>query len=365
MLQFIDGFDHYYITNDAGFQGGGAAMGQKWDAQFSNGEIYPRIGTGRFGGNALLLQTSGGGGSTTKDLTTPQAELIVGFAYKPHVSILHDVRVEFVNSIGGVIKAILDSTTGIITVDIPGTAGVCASSPVITNGSWQYIEFKVLEHDTAGTVEVKRNGSTVCSATALDTGVTGGKLTNVRFVATNNGQLDYIDDLYLLDTTGTTNNDFLGDCRVATLHAVSDGATNNFTLFDDGTQTYSPITDNFSAVRNEPDLTIARDHNYVESGLIGAREIYNPAAFTDEIIAIHGVQVVNNAKKTSTGVLKYRDEMTIAGIQYDNGTDVATGTGDYHMSTFIRDTDPSDNLAWTVAKVNAVGVGFTITVKEL
>jgi hypothetical protein len=360
----MDGFDHYYITNDVGFTGGAAATGQKWDAQFSNGVMYPRLDSGRFGGRALLIRTSGGGGSITKNIDTPNGEMIVGFALFLAPTSVHTTRVTFTNSLGAAINCDINAVTGLIEVDRAGTP-LATSTAVLNNGLWQYIEFRVLEDNVAGEVEVKLNGSTVVTATGLNTGASSGLLTHLVVAATSNLQLDYIDDLYLIDTTGATNNTFLGDSRITTLPTLSNGATNDFTLFDDGTQSYSPIFINSEAVRNGEDATIGRDHNYVESGLIGAREIYNTVAFTETPITIHGVQVVTNARKTSTGVLKYRDEITIAGTQYDNGADITASTGDYQMSTFIHDTDPSDSAAWTVAKVNAVDIGFTITVREI
>ena len=57
--------------------------------------------------------------------------------------------------------------------------------------------------------------------------------------------------------------------------------------------------------------------------------------------------------------------MVIAGTRYDSGTEVTATAGDYSMSTYIRDTDPSDSAAWTASKVAAVGSGFSITFREI
>ena len=365
-LQFMDGFDHYYLSNDVGFQGGAAATGQKWDGNLSNGELYPQLDSGRFGGRALRLKASTGAASINKIIPTPRDEFIVGFAYRPAAGATHDTQISFTMSGGGFTILKLQPNTGQVVIDTPVTPAVVTSGTgIITNGLWHYIEFRVLEHNSAGEVECKINEVTVATITGINTGADSGLMTLLTVAATSNAMLDHIDDLYLLDTTGSINNDFLGDSRISALPTLSNGATNNFTLFDDGTQSYSPIVVNSEAVRNGEDATVGRDHNYVESGLIGAREIYNHVAFSASPITIHGVQVVNNARKTSTGVLKYRDEITIAGTQFDNSVDVIASTGDYHMSTYIRDTDPSDDAAWTVDKVNDVDIGFSITVREI
>ena len=74
---------------------------------------------------------------------------------------------------------------------------------------------------------------------------------------------------------------------------------------------------------------------------------------------------MNNVKKTDAGTLRYLDSMTIGGLQFDNAVDVTATSGDYRMSTYIRDTDPSDSGAWTEAKIAAVGSSLTITFREV
>lgn len=367
----MDGFGHYYLSNDVGFTGGSAALGQKWDSSFFGGEMYPSIiaGEGRFEAGALRIRASGGQSWVQKNAPTAVDEMIVGFAFFPRATTFHTTLVRFNYSDAGSALLTLDMTTGTASVTTSGGATATSAAALLNSGAWQYIEFRIKVHATAGEIEVKLNETTIATSTAVDTGTTGVLISSLRLESTNNLQLDFIDDLYLLDTTGATNNTFLGDSRIAVLHPNGNGAVNNFTLFDDLTQSYSPITTNSDAVRNEGDRTIGRDHNYVESGLIGAREEYdNESMFNAGAIAVsavHGVQVVNNTKKTATGTLKYRDEMTIAGVNFDKGTDQTANTGDYQMSLFIRDTDPSDSAAWTEAKVNAVGSGFVITEREI
>lgn len=357
-LQFIDGFDHYFVSNDAGFLGNQAATLQKWDAAFL-GQMSPENATGRFGGNAMAVTGSGGEGWIQKNLPTPRDEMIVGFAFKSQTA--HQAEMRFGLVSGGWIEIQLDFAGGVINAVNDDASVSVVSANILSENVWAYIEFKVKVHATAGTVEVRKNTTPVITLASHDTGTTGDTITNIRLRATSNLQTAHADDLYVADTTGAVNNDFLGDCRVDLLYTNEDGATNDFTLTSDDISHVA----NWQTVAKAPDITRDRDHHYVESGLIGAREDYGNDTYTENPTTIHGVQVVNNARKTSTGVLKYRDEMTIAGVQYDKGTDQTASTGDYHMSTFIRDTDPSDGLVWTTAKVNTVGSGFVITVREV
>lgn len=371
-LQYIDGFNHYHTTNDVGFTGGAAATKQKWDATFQGGEMFPVVGEGRFndGNNThkgMHIQASSGDSWIKKNLTTDRDEVVVGFACISKSA--HQVEMRFEYTSGGWIELRLDYNAGTVAV-VNNDVGVnVVTAAILSQDVWNYMELKVKVDATAGTYEVRIDGVDVLSGVAADTGTAGDVITAIRFRARNNLQDAFIDDLYVLDTTGATNNDFLGDVRVDVLIPKANGATNNFTLFDDGQATSSPMgaTDNFLAVQNVGNLLIGRDHNYVESGLVGASEEYTNKTMADVGLtpsSILGVQIVNNAKKTSTGAIHYKNEMIIAGAAFDDGTTVVSTGGDYHMTTFIRDTDPSDSGAWTIAKVDAVGSGFSITFKE-
>lgn len=365
-LQFMDGFDHYFLTNDVGFQGGAPCMAQKWDSGLLNGSIHPDLTKGRFALGALTMEATGGQGHVQKNATTNRDEMVVGFAFLPDPSRTDLTRIHFRLDDGNNVKMNIDMNTRAFSVQVNDVTTVASSSAVLTAGAYQYIEFKVKIHSTLGTVEVRHQGVNVASASGINTGTTGSLINGLRLEANNNAQKDFIDDLYWLDITGSDNNDFLGDVRVDVLYPSANGNDNDFTLFTDGQ--VADIDVNFEAVLNNTDFTLGRDHNYVESGLVGAREDYDNASLADIGVTpstIFGIQVVNNTKKTDTGTLRYKDEMTIAGVQFDSGSEVTASAGDYTMSRFIRDTDPSDNAAWTVAKVDAVGSGFSITFREV
>lgn len=88
-----------------------------------------------------------------------------------------------------------------------------------------YVEVKFVIHDTAGSVEVRVDGTTVLNLTNQDTrNGTPTTANTLRF-----GPFMYIDDLYILDTTGSTNNDFLGDVKVVAVLPDSDGTHTDFT----------------------------------------------------------------------------------------------------------------------------------------
>ncbi len=296
--------------------------------------------------------------------------MIVGFAFLPKITSAYATEIQFAFGNGDTCTMTLDMGTGRIEVDSSNgqTSETTAASLLVAN-VWQYVEFRAKSGSSTGEVEVYHNEVQVINAINQDTGGEGENIVTLRIRATDDLQQEFIDDLYLLDTTGSVNNTFLGDSRITAMYVLGDGAVNNFTMTTD----ISGETFNWQGVHESPSTALNakhdRDHSYVESGLIGAREEYDNStmavAGAGAVSVVHGVQVVNSSKKTSSGVLKYKDEMIIAGTRYDNGVDVIATTGDYHMSTFVRDTDPSDSAVWTEAKVNAVGSGFVITVRDI
>jgi len=357
-LQFIDGFDHY--SNFGGTAG--ARMLQKWDATFFAGQMFADPLTGRFVLGALRIESTAGSAWVQKSVITARDEMLIGFAYLPNAATFHITNVSFQYDDAEVASLQLNPTSGIITLSTTSGASVNTVGSTLTSGVWQYIEFKVKIHATLGTLEIKHNEVSVASNTGLNTGTTGALVQAIRVESTSNLQEDYIDDLYLADTTSATNNNFLGDSRVSALYPKSNGAVNDFSP--------TPATsDNFEVVNElKSELSVLGAEQYVESGLIGARENYVQDTMAERGLTpstIFGVQVVNSTLKTDAGTLRFKNEMTIAGVQFNDGTEVTAVTGAYKMATFIRDTDPSDSAAWTEAKVDAVGSGCAITFRQI
>ncbi len=354
-LQFIDGFDHYSAAGAPA----GASMTQKWDATFFAGAMFPDVGTSRFGGQALRIESTAGSAWVQKSVITQRDEMIVGFAFLPKATGTHTTKIHFIYDTGDSAVLSLNMSSGGASILTTSGASAASAASTLVAGVWQYIEFRVKVDDTVGELEIKRNGVQIANGTSLDTGTTAEVIQSLRIESTSNLQTDHIDDLYLLDTTGSDNNTFLGDSRISVLYPSANGGSNDFTFTGVG------VTANFEAV---DELLIDEDTTYVESGLIGAREDYINEDFTDIGVVpttVHGVQVCNGTLKTDTGTLRFQNEMTIAGTQYTDGTEITATSGEYHISTYIRDTDPSDNAVWTEAKVATTGSGCSITFRQI
>ncbi len=345
-LLFLDSFDHYSVLDE------------KWDSQFFGSNIKPITSQGRFTPGALQIIGAGGGGNVTKNLDpTTSQEIIAGFAYNNINADIYRGLFWFSDNLGNIAQLIINTTTGVATLTYNGHTATTAVS-IFTGSAWQHVEIRIKAHNTLGELEIRRNGSNEASTVTVDTfpaGFTG--FVSFTVGADNNLQFHAIDDLYILNTEGATNNTFAGDTRITVLRPKANGLDNNFTPFG--------ASSNFEAV---DDTIHDQDTTYVEAGQLGAQEKYDNVNFTDLGInpgTIFGVQVVTAAKKTDAGQLKYKDQMIIGGIEFDNGVDVIATSGTYQMTFFIRDTDPSDDATWTEAKVAAVGSGIEITFREV
>ena len=346
-LLFLDSFDHYDV------------MDEKWDSQFFGGNIKPVLTEGRFTPGALQIKGSGGGGNRAKNLDPLTSDhIIAGFAYNNTGSDQYVGFFYFTDNLSQKAQLNVDATSGVGTLTYKGHTLNTAGS-IFTGSAWQHVEFRIKVHASLGELEIRRNGATVASLVTIDTssvGFTGFESFHVE--ANNNAQNHHIDDLYIFNDQGTTNNTFAGDTRITVLRPSANGLDNNFTPFGAGT--------NFEAV---DDAIHDQDATYVEAGQLGAKERYTQFDFSDLGISpgtIYGTQVVNAAKKTDAGQLKYKDQMIIGGIAFDNGQDdVIATSGTYQMTFMVSDTDPSDGGAWTEAKVAAIGSGIEITFREV
>jgi hypothetical protein len=115
------------------------------------------------------------------------------------------------------------------TVVVIGAAG---SVPRLT---WHYIEWQLSRVNL--TTEVRVNGATLYSGAVSSAGQIE------RFwCERNRGHTYYLDDLYILNSLGSVDNDFLGPVRMEALAANADGSRSQLTP-STGTAHYSLIND--------------------------------------------------------------------------------------------------------------------------
>ncbi|MHA1948738.1 MAG: hypothetical protein ACW99G_03230 [Candidatus Thorarchaeota archaeon] len=333
-LLFFDGFTHYTDILD------------KWDF-FSGSPTFQASG-GRFFGDSLQFNSAE---PIEKFFGTGKDELVVGFAFKPVSSPSSTgIFMEFTNGdypSNGHASLQFDSVTRNFDLYTSGVFRGSTSTWLL--GEWRYVEMKIKVGDPTGTYEVKVDGVTELSATGTDTVATSGedKISIVRLGVGSSNGINEIDDVYILDTAGSVNNDFLGAVTVETLSPTSDGTTTNFTR-SSGTANYEMVDD------AAPD----GDTTYNSSSTATNKDTFGFENMTTVAGTIHGVQTYINGRKQDAGLRELSDVIRHSATDYD-GTSSALNQG-YYKHTEVHETNPGTATAWTISDVNGAEFGYKI-----
>jgi hypothetical protein len=221
-LLFIDSFDNY----------GTADLAKKWTSVGTYTTIVPNQGRWK-GGGALRTLISGFGGGFHVEKAVPNSDtLIVGCnVYIPSGT----------GELNGI--TFLDGNSQQIMVNFPSgqivirksnlfTTEVARSAKFMATNAWNFLEVKVRFHATLGSIEVRANGETILNLTNINTLDSANAYANkvrLGFTGSASGTYDVLwDDLYICDTTGTENNNFLGEIRIDGFVPTADGSRSDF-----------------------------------------------------------------------------------------------------------------------------------------
>ncbi len=344
-LIFIDGFDHYATAD----------VTDKYLSSAGEG-----IDTTDFRSGLGALKFSGSNGQITVAVPN-QVTYIVGFGFKISTPQTLDTR-DLVNfnedspALGTHVTLQLtgDKKFRVIrgnNVDFLGTLGTTTDRFDLNDG-FHYIEFKVTVDDSTGSFELKLDEESVLSVTGVDTRNNDaieaplGVIKEIVFNQVPGSVNDtFYDDLYICDTTGSKNNDFLGDCQVTTIFPKADGA-----LEDWATQSG---TDSFAMVdENPPD----DDTTYVQSNVSTEQDSFDMDDVSS-MTTILGIQLTEYSRFL-TGAASIKHLVRVNSTNFLGNTKVLAATFDFHMHVFEDDPDISNN--WTISGLNAAEFGMEV-----
>ncbi len=230
-----------------------------------------------------------------------------------------------------------------------GTTALATSSNTFSIGAWYYLECKAKINSTTGTYEVRINGTStgwIPAVTGANTRNGGNnQVTGTRLGWTTGNQGIQYDDLYVCDTTGSVNIDFLGPQVVETVRPM--GAGN-----------YSQWTPNLGLnFSNVNDLQTDNDGTFNQSSTAGQKDSF----VMSDLSAggtVSAIQHVLYAKQ-SVGA-----QRSIRPVQRSGGTDFAgatvnTGTS-YTMALDLDDVNPATGAAFTPFEINAAEFGYEL-----
>lgn len=353
-LLAFDGFDNYAANgSDLLDRRGG---GLQWAALYGATTASPgRVGVGSYmavdrasylRGTLTMQVPSGYIGAAIRVLNfaqpnNPSITMVDRLSNQPQVLFVLNVERQAVDIYRGVIG---------------GPSVLIGASPnnSLTLAAWNYVEFFATISQSAGVVMIRSNGQTIYSASGLNTQNT----TNAYFDGFDlNGppaptdSVMHVDDLYVCDSTLGPGpypfNNFVGDVRVATLNPIGAGGTTQWTpLANTNWQEVSEVANDHDA-----------SYNYTTT--VGAEDLFNFADLPATISQILAVQITGSYRKDDAGTHLLTQQIL-------SGATAAAGAAysiplDYVYLNDFWVTDPNTSGGWTIAAVNALQAGYTLT----
>lgn len=345
-LLFMDGCDHYDTDT---------VVGTKYVSKAS----YAVVSTsgGRFGGGALKLGTPGQwAGSFTAVFPAANA-LVVGCSYT--FTAFYGSSIVFRLLSGAISQCgVFVNTNGSLEVrrgGVSGTAvtGGLSAAGIVTAGVWYRIECKVKLDDSipAGSCEVRVNGATVLTvATGQDLNNAGGNVADgISILPGNIGgghSNDTVDDIVVMDQSGSELNDWLGDVRIETIYPNGAGTH----------QDWSPSTgsDHAAVIDEAPPNTT----DYIYSDTSSEKDTSALGNLGVTLSDIYAVQVNSYAAKDGAGDISIRNLIRSAG-EDEVGATAALSSSWLGVSS-IHTKDPKTDAAWSQSAVDALEAGVEV-----
>jgi hypothetical protein len=248
---------------------------------------------------------------------------------------LEQAHVEFVSNAGSFEFAIKRAGTTIFT-----------TSSAFAYGVWHYFEFKLTLDTTTGAYEIRQNESTIASGSSVNLANTGSDQADgfaIRFTSNVSTSL-FLDDIYVLDTTDSVNNDFKGDSVVEGILPNANGATIQWTNLGGSASNFQNVDDA---------ATTPTDGTNANSGdTLGEKDLYALGDLTQITGDVHGVQVGVQLALDTAGTrdvdVRFRDQTTSEAV-IDTHT-VASTT--YDEFTTILDENPVTTNPWSISDID-------------
>jgi len=233
-----------------------------------------------------------------------------------------------------------------------GTILATGTTPIYTT-TWYYVEAKMTVNNSTGAAIVKVDEAEDINVSGVDSQLQSTDEIGYFIFGLNENfgnYYFYIDDLYLLDTTGSVNNDFLGPVKVEGIQPNGNGYNSDFTGSD------ADKIDNYLLVDEVPN---DGDTTYVESDTVSDIDSFTYSNLTGDIGTIHGVKINSIAKKTDTYERNFENFVRISSTNY-MGSEKVPSTS-YNNYYDIWEENPNTSTGWTESDVNGLEAGITIS----
>lgn len=352
-ITLVEGFDHVNTTALLGTKG--------WTIELNSQGTHSLV-TGRLSGRASRHFCGGADNSysSMRKSFTASTTVVVGFALRMDVlpggswggiALLYDA------GFTTLLATLAVNSSGLLSFRNSANTQLAVGTTVLATNTWHYIELKVVFNGASSSVRVRLNGADEIASTTVTLGSTAAGFLRFYFsygtspystFAWINRTID-IDDVYVLDTTGTDATDLLGDVHVETIYPSSDGANDQWTA-DTGTNSAARVSE------TSPD----GDTSYIYSSVVNQKTTFNMGDLAILSGTVYAVQSNLYARKDDAATRQICSVVRQGGSDFD-GSNKALGTS-YDTKQQLYENDPSDSADWTISKVNSAEFGVKLTV---
>ena len=346
-LRWIDGFETYGVTpgnNSVGLIG-------KYTSNFGDATSFT-VRAGRQASDFAMRIAS----SITMIAPTfsNDSTWTVGFGFKQDF-FTNEQDILYFNDGGTVQCSVSVSSDGELRV-YRGTGGGggallgMTAGARLRSGIWCYIEVKIKFNTTTGTVDVCVNGSNVLSLTSKNTAASGtGQASKISLAGSANGvDHTYVDDFYILDSSGSNNTTFLGPQKVTAVLPSADGGTLQWTP-NSGSNHYDRVNE------NPHDSSTS----YLSDSTSGHVDVWSKSATVASIANIKGIQQ-NTVFETDSGSAFSVIQRLVSGGTTSDDSGTAGTNGTYKTASRVIETDPNTGSLWTQANLDSATIGIKV-----
>lgn len=351
MLRWVDGFEHYGITESHMLEGvGGAAAWSQITSEFDLSTTNPATGTYH-----IRMDSGGASGGSTLRRALGQTTQVAGFGYRFSLDDLPAEEsadpldaalqmVDFRDVSNGQQCRVQMGTEGSVAAYRSSTI-LGRSDPCVAPGGYHHFEAKAKIDNTTGYIEVRVNEVTVLNLTGIDTQTTANAEASQLRIAesgtvTETAQFGFmdIDDCFAWDDDASdaenTVVDFVGDKGVYYLPVNADTAEADWTL-SSGATGYSLL-----------DELDPNDIDYIGDTTGVARSIFGVAALPGNVSEVIAMMPVIRAIKMESGSVTLRGGVVV-GASESYTPDTSPSTTFAYLTPGPKTIDPDTGVAWT------------------
>jgi hypothetical protein len=233
-----------------------------------------------------------------------------------------------------------------------GTAAgtlLATGSATLAANTWFYVETLVTISDTVGVVQCRINGASTPDLNFSGDTKNAGTATTVDAIGFGGGAAtDQFSDWYILNSSGSVNNTWLGAVSVFTITPSGNGTYSDLTGSD------SNQVDNYALVDELPPSST----DYTQGDVTGYKDSYVMPDLPANTGSVCGVQVAATMARSDVGVGNAKILTRSGGTSYTPTSYALTTI--YTESIELKELDPATSAAWTPSGVNALELGIEV-----